>query len=71
MPMRRQHRPHGGHPPEANQLDLFRPTAQEPHWLRLPEETRETAMSLMARLLDAHARLHCGRGQATGGRRDD
>jgi|PersoiStandDraft_1058852.scaffolds.fasta_scaffold04762_4 hypothetical protein len=69
--MRRQHRPHGGHPPEANQLDLFRPTAQEPHWLRLPEETRETAMNLMARLLDAHARLHCGRGQATGGRRDD
>ena len=45
---------------EIEQIDLFLPPqpigAKAPAWRQLPEETRDTATKLMARLLLDHAR---------------
>ena len=57
------------------QLDLFRPTSRElahqnPDWRRLPEEVRETATRLMARML-CERKTRTALDHAAGGRDDE
>jgi hypothetical protein len=70
--MRRQHRPYRNVHSQARQFDLFGPPqaaggGSAPTWNTLPEGTRRTLTSLMARLLveyDAVAhRLHSAGGR--------
>jgi hypothetical protein len=60
---------------EARQFDLFGPpdqmhTKREPEWRQLPEEARQTATGLMARLLVEHESGD-RRSLLAGGSRDD
>jgi acyl-CoA synthetase (AMP-forming)/AMP-acid ligase II len=53
-----------GRRPAAEQLDLLKapPLAavKEPDWSQLPDQTRQAATKLLARLLLDHGRMACG-----------
>jgi hypothetical protein len=69
--MRRHHSPHQNlQSTSARQFDLFVPTSRDgaqealPEWRMLPEETRQTLMSLLTRLILEHASGdHCSQAE--------
>jgi len=59
--MRSRHGPHHNPRSTARQFDLFAPVSRDgaeealPQWQTLPEQTRQTLMSLLTRLILDHA----------------